>query len=255
MKKLIFASTVQLLFISTNIFSQAQIASITQYSSKLTNSENLRPYSRNLNFDVYGKHNRPVKKEKLREASRIEEVIPGYPSSWIKEYISVEISTVGNGKVLKALSSGSLLTSEQKNLLRAVDLGTDIVVNVNYKFENAEANRIENRTMHTVLSIIPEREAEYIGGRQRMRRYLNETCVNKIYENYTIQFERAAVRFTINEKGEVSNSVMSQKSGNADIDQLLLDAINNMPQWKPAETSTGEKVKQEFEFSIGMGGC
>ena len=39
-------------------------------------------------------------------------------------------------------------------------------------------------------------------------------------------------------------------------DKLLLEVINGMPKWKPAENAKGVKVKQDFEFIGGfMVGC
>jgi hypothetical protein len=36
---------------------------------------------------------------------------------------------------------------------------------------------------------------------------------------------------------------------------MLLDLIKNMPKWKPAINTNGVKVKQDFVFSVGAGGC
>ena len=34
-----------------------------------------------------------------------------------------------------------------------------------------------------------------------------------------------------------------------------METINKMPKWKPAENANGLKMKQEFEFSVGIPGC
>ena len=44
-------------------------------------------------------------------------------------------------------------------------------------------------------------------------------------------------------------------SMDTELDNFLLEIFINMPNWKPAENATGEKVRQRFEFSMGIGGC
>jgi hypothetical protein len=46
-----------------------------------------------------------------------------------------------------------------------------------------------------------------------------------------------------------------QPSGYLKMDKLFVDAIHKMPNWKPAETKAGIKVKQEFLFNFGNTGC
>jgi TonB family protein len=63
------------------------------------------------------------------------------------------------------------------------------------------------------------------------------------------------VEFTVNEDCEIANAQISKTSGDQETDELLLNVINQMPKWKPAENAKGRKVKQEFEFSVGNVGC
>jgi len=63
------------------------------------------------------------------------------------------------------------------------------------------------------------------------------------------------VRFTIDENGEVINTEMHMSSEIDKVDKLMLKTIQKMPKWKPAQTSNGTLVKQDFEFSVGVPGC
>ena len=134
------------------------------------------------------------------------------------------------------------------------DLGTDVVIDVTYKQVNAITDNLDIRKMHISYTVIPEIEAEYLGGYEQMKKYLKETAINKISET-DYEKLRAAVRFTVNEQGEIANAQVSKTSGNQNTDKLLVEAINKMPKWKPAENSKGIKVKQEFIFNVGSGGC
>jgi TonB family protein len=60
-----------------------------------------------------------------------------------------------------------------------------------------------------------------------------------------------AIKFTIDEAGQIINAHIFQPSKDEDVDNLLLETICNMPNWKPAEYSNGKKVKQEFVLTVG----
>jgi TonB family protein len=264
MKSLIFIS-VTILFIGlTSFFIQDGT-----YSKKWFVSEHTADtgFSQNLRFEVHGRYSRPVKKENLNEAKLISDVIPGYPTSWITDYVSVEILATCDGKSMKALSPNEALTVEQKAILKKVDLGSDIFINVKYRSKNAVTDSIENNEIGldlfqggvyvkiTVVQEIPEIEAEYAGGHQQMTNYLKENAINKISQTTPKHFQQGVVLFTVNEEGEIVNAKISKTSGDSKTDKLLVEAINKMPKWKPAENSKGIKVKQEFEFNVSTGGC
>jgi TonB family protein len=212
-------------------------------------------FSQNLSYAVHSTYSHPVEKEKLNGAKSMSDIIPDYPASWMTDYISAEILTTINGKAAKAMSTNDMLTAEQINILHTVDLGSDIVVNITYKSKNATTDNIEINSMHFSVTVVPEIEAEYIGGNVEMTKYLKENAINKIPEAIVKDLQQAVVKFTINEKGEIANARLSKTSGDKKIDRLLLDAIKSMPQWRPAQNSKGIKVKQEFEFSVGNIGC
>ncbi len=211
--------------------------------------------SANLGFTVSGMYSRPVKKEKLNASRSLRDFIPGYPVNWITTYDEVEIWSTCNGKAMKAVSPNDALSAEQKNILATSDMGADIVINVRYKYLNPVNDIVENNEMHVTMTLVPDVEAEYFGGSQKMKDYFNENVVVKISKTLSGKFQGAKVMFTINEEGEVVNVKISKSSGDSNTDQLMLDAINKMPKWKPAENSKGAKLKQLFEFSIGNDGC
>lgn len=223
-------------------------------------------FCQDYNFVVRGKYLRPVKKEKLNEARYISDLIPGYPTNWIIQYVSVEILATCNGNTVKAESTNNTLSTIQKSILNSADLASDIVIKVVYKYKNAATDIIENYRMNTMVTVVPETEAQYIGGYQALKKYLQENGINKIIEPDRIEklltgnlflppAKPAVVFFTVNEQGEIVNAKISNTSGNAKTDKILLEAINKMPTWKPAENEKGKKVKQEFKFTVGKGGC
>src|SRR5689334_23360921 len=83
-------------------------------------------FAQDLNFEVHRTGSNPITKEKLYTVQTLVDVNPGYPASWITDYISAEVSAIAGGKMMKAVSANEVLTAEQKSILKTADLGTDV---------------------------------------------------------------------------------------------------------------------------------
>jgi TonB family protein len=215
----------------------------------------LNGFSQDLMYEVRGKYDKPIKKEALTEAQLLGDFIAGYPSNWVKDYISVEISTKENGDTHKALSLSETLSDEQKNILSKVDLSTEIEINVWYKYPNSITDKLENRNVFVKMTVIPEVEAEFMGGYKQLKQYLKRQMIDKIAKKTPDEFQKGKVVFTVNEQGKITNAEIGLSTGDKKTDMLLLKTICKMPKWKPAQNAKGKNVKQRFEFSMGRGGC
>jgi TonB family protein len=210
-------------------------------------------FSQNMNYEVRGKEYPLTKKEKLDQAQFMRDIIPYYPSAWILGYVSVEISATCNGVDKTAKSANDSLSAEQKNILKSVDLGSDVAIKIEYKSKNAVTDEMHTSTLKYSTTIVPEIEAEYPSGYEQLTQYIKESTKIRISEPGSKQFQFAKIKFSVNEEGEIDNAWISQTSGDMKTDELLLQTIYNMPKWKPAQNSKGMKVRQEFEFSVGKG--
>jgi len=247
MKKLTFITSV---FSFIGFISFAQEAS---YSDNIKSGMNSGfNISQELRFNVRGNYARPVLEDNLKKAKNLGDIIPYYPVNWISHYKSSEISITTNGKVLKARGSDDKLNSEQIQILKAVGPASEIGITVKYKATNAVTGVLEDHTMNVLMTVVPDVEAEYPGGREQIRKYLQEAAINKISQG---EIKPAIVRFIINEEGAAVNALVTKSTGNDNTDKLLIEAVKNMPKWKPAQNSKGKKVKQDFVFLIEMGGC
>ena len=195
-----------------------------------------------------------ITKEELNEANSLTDLNRHYKSSWIREYNSVEVLTSYKGKIIKSTGKNDALSQEQKNLMNMADAGADISVKVKYIPENTLTHN-DPKEISFTLTVDPENEAEYPGGQQQLIKYLKEKAIDKIPGGSFKNYDLTAVKFTISENGEIMNAHVFdpgyQTSKNEKINELLLEAICNMPPWKPAEYSNGIKVKQEFVFTVG----
>ncbi len=215
-------------------------------------------FAQDLKYELNAKHINPIKKDQLAAAKVMSDIILGYPKSWILGYVSVEVSGVCNGKPVSAKGTNEKLSKAQQTILNNADLGSNISITIEYKCKNAITGEPEISNMHYKTTYTPDVEAQYVNTSKTMMDYLNDNIITKIPEEISKQLKSAIVNFTINEEGKIDNAKISRTSGDVSTDNLLLEAINNMPNWKPAENSNGVKVKQNFEFILGgklVGGC
>jgi TonB family protein len=191
-----------------------------------------------------------VSETKLKEAQTLSDLNYKYKSSWISEYISVEISTSQNGKVTTALGKNDQLTQEQKDHLIKADRNTAVSVLVNYIPENDLKNK-EVREMDFTFSIDPAHDAAFSEGQLELKQYLKQAVLDKISSDVFTNYDLAAVKFTVNEDGKITNAHVVESSKDEKVDELLLATMQNMTDWKPAKYSNGLQVKQDFVLTVG----
>lgn len=182
----------------------------------------------------------------------------------IIDYLSVNITSTHNGKTLTAHSNNDQLSLEQKRVLATADLNTEISIKVRFKYKDlvndapAHDKIIEGNVSVTV---VPETEAQFPGGYTELRNQLTKSVMSKLPSGgaaesmYADKISRSVVKFTINEEGKVVDASISNTSTDSFLDILLVNAVYHLPKWKPAKNVKGQFVKQQFNFSLGSGGC
>jgi TonB family protein len=250
-------------------------------------------FSQNFNYEYTGRYTPVIKKEKLYFAGTVSEIMPGFnryfalparerhqmdllvnmsdssqaysvfpQESFAKfiDFVSVEISAISDGKTLTAQSKGDLLTSEQKNILNAADMGTDIHMKITYSYKNPAndkyATSAKIKEGYYTVTVVPATEAEFPGGAKQITAYLKDNIINQISEKSAFaKIQEAIVDFTVDEEGQILDAKLSRTSTDPEIDKLILDATNRMPKWRPAEDSKGIRVRQVVSIPFGGGGC
>lgn len=229
--------------------------SVTNIFSDESSKMKALPENEELWYSVKGSYGRPVTKEKLVMAKSINDIISDYPTNMIADYISVEIISARNDKEINAISPDNVLSTEQKNIFKSAEIADDIVINVNYQTKNVVSHIVENCQMKVSMTVVPEIEAEFIGGYDQMIAYLKENSSEIVSAKSFEDFQPLSIFFTVNEEGETNNVKLNTTSGNTEMDTFLVDLVTNMPKWKPAENKSGLAVKQQFEFNVGTPGC
>ncbi len=191
-----------------------------------------------------------ISKEMLIKAQDLLDLNKNYKPAWVKEYYSVEISTIQKGKIKKSISRNDILTSEQKENLKSIDVGSDVSVLVKY-MPNNNLKFNEPKEMSFTFKVDPENEATFIGGQNHFYKYVKETAIDKISDPSLNNKYLAAVKFSINRDGQTVDAQIYESSKDKNIDRVLLETICNMPNWKPAEYANGVKEKQDFVLTVG----
>lgn len=191
-----------------------------------------------------------IQENKLDKINTLTDLDKRYPTSWVREYISVEISAYKNGTQTKASGISDVLNQEQKELIRLVDRSSDIAVSVMYLPENSLKNNTVKQYDFKV-TIMPDKNAFYSEGEEQLIQYLQKNSIVNIEAGSFTGYDLTAIKFTITEQGHISDIQVAMPSKDTKIDEMLVTAISKMPSWKPAEFSNGLKVKQNFVLTIG----
>lgn len=195
-----------------------------------------------------------ITKQELNEAKTLIDLNRRFKPSWIRKYISVEISANEKGKLTKATSENDFLTKKQKVLMNSADPSTDILVKIQYLPEN-NLKQNEVKEMSFSFIIEPTTEAKYAAGEQELKRYLKKNIIDKLAAGSIDRYNLAAVNFTVDEEGNVVDARIFDTSmygtKTAKTDEILMKAICNMPRWRPATYTDGTKVKQDFALTVG----
>ena len=207
--------------------------------------ENSIPFQVNINYPPLS-----ISQDQLFSANNLTDLNRMYKDEWVREYISVEISSTKKNQVNKVFGENFFISQEQKEFFKQIEFPASITVSVKYIPENSLKDNKVREEKFTFL-VHPNKSASFVGGQNELEKYLQKEAVSKIPTKLLKEYDLAVVKFTINELGQVVDTSIFQSTKDDDIDALLYQVICDMPDWTPAEYSNGEKVRQEFAFTIG----
>jgi hypothetical protein len=199
-----------------------------------------------------------ITSDALCSAKLMSDVIRDYPKEYYNsliDYVSIEISSEVNGKKMTGSGTTDTLNAEQKNILDNADISSAVHIKIHFQYKDPANDGMGSgrkiKEMDYVVNVVPAKEAEYDGGLDKMSSYLKEKVLNKIPVTSTsAKIPNISVVFTVNEFGYTTDVKMGKNSSDPNFDKLFMEAVNNMPKWKPAENAKGVKVKQQFTIGI-----
>lgn len=208
-----------------------------------------------LFYSVTRKNFISISKDEFTNAQYINEIVPNYPGNWIDEYKEVAIIFTHNGIEERITGPDNKITSAQHEKLQTMQVDDNILIEVDYRTRNVITDKLEASGMKVSIGVKPATEAYYPDGYEALISYLTKNSEGKIRALKLPEVPTAVVEFTVNEKGKVTDPKLVLPSQNEKVDQLLLQLIENMPNWKPATDANGNAVSQKFEFRIGVDMC
>ncbi|MEO0876526.1 MAG: TonB C-terminal domain-containing protein, partial [Bacteroidota bacterium] len=214
-------------------------------------------FSQSTIYELYGTQTNPyaslyslITLDTLKDARTLKDIYANYRPDWVANYIEVVVKTTCNGVDKTAASPNDTLTQNQLTLLRQAVADCNIEITVDY-IPNNELTYNPARTMTFSLRTMPIVEAKFPGGKEQLQSYLEQHIVNKISPSTFEQIQFTSIQFNITKDGQVADVLLIDKSDNSEVDQLLLTAICNMPQWQPAKDVEGANIIQSFQFNLG----
>lgn len=210
--------------------------------------------NKKVSYRVQGRYERPIIVEQTKTANTLSDLISGYPSNWVSDYLFVQLTFMENGEITQLKSENDTLTNAQKIRLSNSSLSDEIQVLIGYKSQNKITKEIEVKKVSWQLTIIPNTQAKFKGNDDGLNSYFTHLIGKKITMN-EINDQPAVLYFEVDENGKASQARIDTPSGNPEIDALLIDAVLQMPKWTAAKDGSGKSVPQNFKLIVGYDGC
>lgn len=214
--------------------------------------------SQDWGIDLRGIYAKSIPQAQLQAATTLTDINPGFPASFIAadDYITVEVKTTCSDSHKSATSKGHSLTTEQKEILQCADLDSDVNMVVHYNSTNVVTQEIEKRKLDFSIKVAPEKQAAYVGGYDALQAYMQTNVLDQFKNQNLTDPGTATVKFLVDKNGKVTEVEAVETTGYFHIDVLIIQALQNMPLWQPAQNIKGETLEQEFQMSVGdMWGC
>jgi len=197
-----------------------------------------------------------ISPQTLDTAQTLEDLNPYFKPSWVKEYVSIDIKTSHNGKTKTISTADNLLTQEQLDNIKSIDVESEVSVLIKYIPENnLKHNEIQEEKFR--FTVDPINEASFPGGQQKLDQYIAEKVSQTLSNSDVAIHNVKVIQFSITEDGQVINAHVPEHlyiyddTRDNHVDELLSNIICNMPSWNPAEYASGTKVKQDFVLTVG----
>ena len=209
----------------------------------------------NFLYDFGPRFELTVTKQELNEVKSMTEL---YHEESIITYRAVTITIVENERLTSKRASGAneFLNKTQIEFLKSFEYSTNFQIGGDVVRKNKETGELEDGFSRPHITVVPEKQAQYVNGRIALLDYLKKESKEEVAKLDENKLQPGKVFFTITENGTISNVRLLLTCGYDSIDKIMLKLIANAPgKWKPAANSEGEIIEQELVLSFGDMGC
>lgn len=197
-----------------------------------------------------------ITKEDLFKAESIIDIVPKKATNGLDAYHEVRVAIIHDEGEVVEVGTGHQLNQKQKYLLRTIDYSTNIHISADCKIKNDISGEMIDYDLVYYMTVVPEREAEYVDGLNSIIEYLKAQSKEVTALISMDQLKPGQVSFTIDEHGGVQNIKLDSSCGYSEVDFRMKELLASLPgTWKPASDSKGNSVAQELVLFFGLRGC
>lgn len=209
-------------------------------------------------YDV-GPRFAPMKKSAIEKATSLEDFFTWEELRVISEIKFIEIIIIENERQTpkRAISYTKTFTDAQLKLIQSFDYTSHFNIRVEYLEKNS-VGKLEHKFNSPHITIVPEKQTEYVNGKDELKKYLRENSREaRIKANVDpMKLQPAKLYFTVTKEGNIENVKLDRTSNYPLVDKTMIELIKNLPgNWKPAENAKGNKMNQEQVVTFGLMGC
>jgi hypothetical protein len=210
-------------------------------------------------YDVGTRFN-PIKKSDLDTIRSFNDIIGQEHAQRIVEYKLVTVILIINDEQSNIREAGSsdVFTATQLKFLHALDYSTNLMIWADYQGKNKKTGALEDTSWTPYLTIVPERQAEYINGKEGLMEFLKENVKDAVVKANVIaeKLKPAKLFFTVTKNETIENVILERSSNYLLVDEKMIELIKKTAKkWQSAENFEGDKVDQELVVSFGLMGC
>jgi len=200
-----------------------------------------------------------IKKTDIDKATTIYDFLNEGEKQQIAQFNSVEIIIIKGERQtnIREYGENDHLTDAQIKLIRSAEYFSHFSIRTEFKEKSKETGRLEERFFNPHLTVVPDKQATYVNGKEALINYLKDNSKKSMSVIEGDKLGAIILHFTVSKDGIVSYVNQQMTTEYPSIDKKLIELIKNIPgKWTPAENSQGKKIDQEFAFTFGPSdGC
>ncbi|QNL20534.1 hypothetical protein HZR84_00735 [Hyphobacterium sp. CCMP332] len=223
-------------------------------------NQSLYPVMNEPNPDFgYGlgtRFNNNLSLDQIRAAKTVNDLIPDNKGKIFHSFENVQVSVFGESGEITEASNGKMLSASQLALLKTLKYSSDFNIHAQCKrIIEGEENAIDYNLVY-YITVVPEQQAEYIEGKEKLIEYLKSNSINRTSEIGKNELKSGMLHFVVSTEGSIENIRMASSCGLESLDDKMKELIlSTSGQWKSAKNSKSEPVEQELVYFYGMIGC
>ncbi|HKK39413.1 MAG TPA: hypothetical protein VJ949_08340 [Cryomorphaceae bacterium] len=230
----------------------------TIYTSVTPIAEIFKPPVLTDFFYDFGPRFNPITKRDLANARTVSDFIDEKEVASMDGVRSTAVIIIKNDiqTDIRVFGKSERLTQEQLALIGAMEYSSNFLVQAEFHTKDANAELKGENIYRPHMTVVPEKQASYDGGRDALLDYFRKQNEKNIYNLDEEKLQPAKLHFTVTKNGTVEDVSLDRTSGYSNIDETMIRLANDLPgEWQPAENAKGEKVDQTLVVSFGIVGC